>query len=275
MIPWIFVNLLGLAVAVATAWLAWRTPRLRLALAAGVLLLLVAKSVLNYLPVEEAALLPWTWYAWLQGYWAFAFGAAFFGLAIPQLPQIWNRLVVAVIALVVLGFGAIETSWMLRQRPLGEEIAPGLNHHLTQTTGYTCAPCAAAIALGYIGVTATERDMARLCLTREEGGSTTFNTWRGLRLALDGTRWRPRLARVTPEELCAPGRVAVIDFPAISHAITVIGRGKDVLLHDPLANEPRTLTQADLARRYGGTAVLLEDHERYPAANILRTGSGP
>lgn len=262
MVPWLIVNLLGLAVAVATAWLAWRMPRLRLALAAGVLLLLVAKSVLAWLPVEEAALLPWTWYAWLQGYWASAFGAAFLGIAIPQLPRVWNRYLIAALALVVLGLGAVETGWMLRQRPLGEEIAPGPDHHLAQTTGFTCAPCAAAIALSYVGVPATERGMARLCLTREEGGTTAFNTWRGLRLALAGTSWQPRLVRVTPEDLCAPGRVAVIDFPAIAHAITVIGRGEDVLLHDPLTYEPRSLSRADLGSRYGGTAILLEDRGR-------------
>jgi hypothetical protein len=258
MIPWLLVNLLGLFLAITAAWLAWRTPRLRLAAAGAVLLLVVAKSALAWLPVEEAALLPWTWYAWLQGYWIYALGAAFLGLAIPQLPQAWNRAAIAVLALGVLGWGAQETSWMLRQRPLGEEVGPGEDRHITQTTGYTCAPCAAAIALGYVGVPATERGMARLCLTREEGGTTAFNTWRGLRLALDGTPWRPRLQRVTPEELCRPGQVAVIDFPAIAHAITVVGGGEDVLLHDPLADEPRRLSRTDLASRYGGSAIVLE-----------------
>ena len=258
MIPWLLVNLLGLSAAVTATWLAWRTPRLRLPLAGLVLLLLVAKSALAWLPVEEAALLPWTWYAWLQGYWIYAIGGAFLGLAIPQLPQVWNRISIAVLAVVVLAVGATETGWMLRQRPLGEEIAPGPDHHLTQTTGYTCAPCAAAIALSYVEVPATERGMAKACLTREEGGTTAFNTWRGLRLALDGSPWRPRLARVTPAELCASGQVSVIDFPAIAHAITVVGRGEDVLLHDPLTDEPRILAQAELASRYGGTAIILE-----------------
>jgi hypothetical protein len=258
MIPWLCVNLSGLVTCLLAAWLAWRIPRRRVLLAACVLSLLVAKSVLTWLPVEEAALLPWTWYAWLQGYWVYAIGAAFFGLALPQLPERWNRIVVAAVALGVLGYGAAETGWMLRQRPLGEEIAPGPEHHLMQTTGYTCAPCAAAIALGYVGVPATERTMARLCLTREEGGTTVFNTWRGLSLALDATAWRPRLRRVTVDDLCVPGRVSVIDFPAIAHAITVVGRGEDVLLHDPLADAPRALSRPDLARRYGGTAIVLE-----------------
>lgn len=258
MIPWLLVNLLGLALACGTFWLAWRAPRWRLAAAGAVLLLVVAKSVLAWLPVEEAALLPWTWYAWLQGYWIYALGAAFLGLAIPQLPRTWNRIAIALLALLVLTRGGYETGWMLRQRPLGEDIGPDAERHLTQTTGYTCAPCAAAIALGYVGVPATERGMARLCLTREEGGTTAFNTWRGLRLALDGTPWRPRLRRVTPEELCRSGQVAVIDFPAIAHAITVVGGGEDVLLHDPLADAPRRLPRDDLARRYGGSAIVLE-----------------
>jgi hypothetical protein len=264
MIPWLLVNLGGLLLAAGAAWLAWRTPRTRLALAGLVLALLVAKAALTWLPVEEAALLPWTWYAWLQGYWVFAIGAAFLGLAAPQLRVAWNRLAVGALAAVVLACGGLETAWMLRQRPLGEELRPDADRHLTQTTGYTCAPCAAAIALAYAGVPASERGMARLCLTREEGGTTVFNTWRGLRLALlqADAPWRPRLARVTPEELCEPGRIAVIDFPAIAHAITVVGRGDDVLLHDPLADAPRALARADLARRYGGTAIILEPAPR-------------
>lgn len=264
MLPWLLINLAGLIVALVAGWLAWRMPRARLPLAGAVLLLVVAKSALCWLPVEEAALLPWTWYAWLQGWWIFALGAAFLAVALPQLPRQWNRGVVALLAAVVLACGGLETGWMLRQRPLGEELAPGPDRHLTQTTGYTCAPCAAAIALGYVGVAATERRMAALCLTREEGGTTPFNTWRGLRLAVEQAQapWRPRLARVTPEELCAPGRIAVIDFPAIAHAITVVGRGDDVLLHDPLADEPRALARDVLARRYGGTAIILEPAPR-------------
>lgn len=258
MLPWLAVNLLGIAIAAGCLALAWRLPRLRFALAAALLLLLVAKAALTWLPVEEAALLPWAWYAWLQGYWAFAIGAAFLAFAITQMPQPRTRLLVGLLALAVLVRGGGETAWMLRQRPLGAEVAPGEEHHLMQTTGYTCAPSAAAIALDYVGVRRTEREMARLCLTRLEGGTTVFNTWRGLRLALDGSGWRPRLARVTPEELCLPGRVAVIDFPEIRHAITVVGRGEDVLLHDPLADAPRPLARADLARRYGGTAIILE-----------------
>lgn len=258
MVPWLLINLLGLAACIAVAAFAVRWPRRRLALAAAALALLVGKSVLAHLPEVEAALLPWTWYVYLQGYWIHLAALAFLGAAIPQLPLRWNRIAVAALAGVCLAWGGWETAWMLRQRPLGEEVAPGPDHHLTQTTGYTCAPCAAAIALGYAGVRATERGMARLCLTREEGGTTAFNTWRGLRLALEGGAWRPRLRRITVDELLVAGRVSVIDFPAIAHAITVVGRGADALLHDPLADEPRAISRDELAARYGGTAVVLE-----------------
>ncbi len=64
---------------------------------------------------------------------------------------------------------------------------------------------------------------------------------------------------ITPEELCARGRVAVIDEPAISHAIAVVGDGDGgVILHDPLSSVPMHWTCKHLGLAYGGVAILIE-----------------
>jgi hypothetical protein len=151
-VPWLAVNSAGLA-AFASAWLvARRGPRPALAVAALALALLVAKAVLTWLPVWEAACFPFTWYIYLQSYWSPLIGLAFFGLAIPQLPVRWNRVVVALIALGVFAFGAHKTWWMVSRPELGDERTPDTLHHLRQSTGFTCAPCAAAIAVSYVGL---------------------------------------------------------------------------------------------------------------------------
>lgn len=258
MIAWFALSGLGLA-AFALAWLiARRGPRSAHVTAGAVLVLLVAKTVLTWLPVWEAACFPFGWYIYLQSYWTPLIGLAFFGLAIPQLPVAWNRVAVALIALGVFVFGAQRTWWMVSRPALGDERVPNAIHHLTQSTGYTCAPCASAIAVSYVGIQVSERTMADRCLTIADQGTTPFNTYRGLILTLDGSPWRARMAYVAPATLCEPGRVAVIDFPDIRHAITTVGDGRGVTLHDPLMHKPLTLSQDDLAERYGGTAILIE-----------------
>lgn len=257
-IPFLAVNSAGLA-AFAIAWLvARRGPRSAALVAGAALVLLIAKAVLTWLPVWEAACFPFGWYIYLQSYWSPLIGLAFFGLAIPQLPVAWNRVVVALIAVAVFAFGAQRTWWMVSRPTLGDGRTPDAVHHLSQSTGYTCAPCAAAIAVSYVGIQVSERTMADRCLTIADQGTTPFNTYRGLILTLDGSPWRARMAYVAPATLCESGRVAVIDFPDIRHAITTVGDGRGVTLHDPLMHKPSTLSQDDLAERYGGTAILIE-----------------
>jgi hypothetical protein len=257
-IPYVIVNALGVATFAVAFALAMRGRRWAL-LAAGLAVgLLVFKGVITHLPVWEATLFPFASYIYLQSYWSPLIGLAFFGLAIPQLPVMWNRWVIAAVAAGVLVFGAQRTWWMVSRPSVGEDRYPDTAHHLEQSTGYTCAPCAAASAMSYLGQPYTERAMADLCLTVEEEGTTAFNTYRGLLMACADTAWRPRMRYLSVPELCTPGCIAVIDFPAIRHAITTVGLGDGVTLHDPLAGEPRHLSPALLAKQYGGTAIVFE-----------------
>lgn len=257
----LLVNAVG-ALLFATGWLAGTVARRRrwvvIAGALTVLALLVAKSVLTWKPVWEANLFPVAWYVFLQDYWIAAIGLLFFGFAAPQLPVVWNRWVLGVVALLVFAGGLERTRWIAKPEVHGEELYADAQHHRTQTTGFTCAPCACVTALSYVGISATERGMAKLCLTRGEEGTTAFNTYRGLLLALEGSPWRVRLVAAPAEDLLVRGRIAVIDWPQLRHAITVVGTGDGVTMHDPLKDEPKPWDLDTLRVRYGGTALLIE-----------------
>jgi hypothetical protein len=146
---------------------------------------------------------------------------------------------------------------MLYLPMVGAEHHADALHQCSQTTGFTCAPTACVCALSYLGIDSTEREMARLCLTRA-GGTTRFNTYRGLVLKLEGSAWRAHMVKIPPEALCVPGTTAVIDFPEIVHAIAVHGVGDGVTLHDPLSRMPEHLSLARLRELYGGLAIVLE-----------------
>lgn len=260
MAAFLLVNAFG-ALAFAIGWVAGSGARRRRWVvytgAITVLVLLIAKSVLTWKPVWEANLFPVAWYVYLQDYWIAAIGLLFFGFAAPQLPVVWNRWVLGAVAVLVFLGGVERTRWIAKPEVHGEEMSADALHHRTQTTGFTCAPCACVCALSYVGIEATERGMAKLCLTREEG-TTAFNTYRGLLLALDGSPWRVRFVEAPPEDLLVRGRIAVIDWPQLRHAITVVGTGDGVTVHDPLKDEPMPWTIETLRLRYGGTALLIE-----------------
>ena len=69
-----------------------------------------------------------------------------------------------------------------------------------QTNSATCSPSAAATLLHLHGIEATEREMARLCLTRT-GGTPRLGLYRGLKLKTRGTPWRVEVVRVGTDRL--------------------------------------------------------------------------
>jgi hypothetical protein len=258
LLPYLALTGAGLAL-FALAWvLAKHGLHWRLIGAGIVLVLIIAKSVMAWMPVWEAACFPFAWYIYLQSFAMPILMMAFFGIAIPQLAVPWNRVAVAVIALgFYIHLGLMGNWWMVSRPVIGAERVPDKAHHLMQSTPYTCAPCATAIAASYVGVVVSERTMADRCLTRRDGGTTRFNTYRGLMLTLNGTPWRAHMAHASVGDLCRSGQVTVIDFPDIRHAITTVGTGAGVMLHDPLKAKPVPLASEDLAERYGGVAILL------------------
>lgn len=257
--PFLLLNTATLAVFVLMWVAAQRGPRWRLVGAGIVLALIIGKSVMTWMPVWEATCFPFGWYIFLQSFWMPLLMMAFFGIAVPQLAVQWNRIAIALLAFCFYVYLGILGNWWMVSRPMiGDERVPDANHHVRQSTMYTCAPSAVAIALSYVGIVASERTMADRCLTVVERGTTRFNTYRGLILSLAETPWRARMAHASVTELCRNGQVAVIDFPDIRHAITTVGNGDGVILHDPLQPQPKTLSVEELTKRYGGVAILIE-----------------
>ena len=68
-----------------------------------------------------------------------------------------------------------------------------------QTTRNTCSPACAATLLKAHGIETSEREMARLCLTRQ--GTSWQGLYRGLKLKTAGTQWDVDVRRCSADEL--------------------------------------------------------------------------
>lgn len=68
-----------------------------------------------------------------------------------------------------------------------------------QTTNITCSPACAATLLSLHGIEANEREMARLCLTRN--GTSWQGLYRGLKLKTAGTPWDVEVRQCSAQEL--------------------------------------------------------------------------
>jgi hypothetical protein len=258
LLPFVICLLAGVLL-FAGGWLATaRGQRAALAAAITAFALLLAKMVLAWEPVWEAALFPWPAYIFLQGFAIFLIGLLFFGIAMPQLKVAWNRVLVGLLAAGVLAYAAYANLWMVAPEVHGEERGADAAHHYHQTTFHTCAPSSCVSALSYVGVAATEREMSALCLTHDDG-TTVFNTYRGLTLKLLGTPWRCRVVRRSAAELLTTGTTAVITELPGFHAIATCGLGGAVEVQDPLLQKPVRWTLAQLVEHYDGpVAVVIE-----------------
>jgi hypothetical protein len=138
-----------------------------------------------------------------------------------------------------------------------------------QTTATTCSAASAATVLTGHGVQASETEMARLCLTGDEGTSA-LGLYRGLKLKLHGTGLEPR-AVFGVEELRGAPKPAVVLFDDVSKPKTLGMRGKHavgltaidgnaVTIADP-ADGLRVMTLADFEQLWTGEAVAIVGRE--------------
>ncbi len=68
-----------------------------------------------------------------------------------------------------------------------------------QTTEQTCSPACAAGLLRLHGIHATERELSKLCLTRQ--GTHWLGLYRGLKLKTEGTPWDVVVEKISGDEL--------------------------------------------------------------------------
>jgi ABC-type bacteriocin/lantibiotic exporter with double-glycine peptidase domain len=106
--------------------------------------------------------------------------------------------------------------------------------------------------LSYLGVEATEGEMARLCGTAPYGGTSLFHIARGLRAKLEGRE--VRIVKGDPEALRERG-LAVVSVYRV-HVVAVRFEGEGVVVHDPAKPGPERMGFVDYRARYGGFAVV-------------------
>jgi len=140
------------------------------------------------------------------------------GLAWRHIPKpVWRKLLFVVPLLVVAawhGYG-----WLLGAPPACSDFeADGV---VLQTSPATCSAASAATLLRAHGIVATEREMARLCLTRS-WGTTRLGLYRGLKRKTAGTPYDVEVFQWTLDELRArpPG-------PVILHVVLERGATSD------------------------------------------------
>ncbi|MDP6107117.1 MAG: hypothetical protein QGI33_01635 [Candidatus Brocadiia bacterium] len=102
-----------------------------------------------------------------------------------RLPM-WRRAIGALALALVSACCLVEV--VLREPPQMRELwtADGV---CLQSDESTCSAASAATLLRYAGISSTEREMARLCLTRDSGTSV-LGLYRGLKIKTRGTPWK-------------------------------------------------------------------------------------
>ena len=147
------------------------------------------------------------------------FGALFAGLVVghAKVPR-WRRLPAACIAFAAGWYGPVQA---LTHRP-PPTYAAWQDGVCLQTTFSTCSPAAAATLLSYHGVSASEAQLAELCLTTERGTHLT-GLYRGL------ARLAPENHRVRVAELSVQ---QVMGRPDVLPALVSLQLTEEIALRD-------------------------------------------
>ncbi len=247
---------IGLAAGLAAYALGVRRPRAARPALGALLVLLLGKTWLDAHPHWEWWFAPWPAYAFVQGFVLYPIATAFFGLAASRLPVRWNRAAVGAVALFVLGHGLWRHAWLVRVETHGDARTADAEHHVRQSTMYTCGPAACAAALSWCGITIEERSMARLCLVRR-GGSRLFDLYRGLVLGLEGRPFEVSIEALDAAQLLAGEMLVVAANGSGSHALCIRTIGGVAHVHDPLRLRREVWDADRLERDYRGPAIVI------------------
>lgn len=237
--------------------------------AAGVAALAVVflEAFLIHRPALEFALFPWTDYPYFQG-WGVWGGFFVFGMGI-GLTAGRNRRALAFFALFLVAV-RLHYWWGIHFGLDLDFREEGFWHGIClQSTEYTCTPAACATLLSLHGVPATEKGMARLCLTGSASGTMPLKAARGLRLATDPARFRVRVEQPFAAGLDATPRPFVasilLDF-MLPHSVVVLDASStEVRVADPGQGAMRLSREVFLAK-WRGDAIFLEEAARDNAA---------
>src|SRR5262245_39255762 len=170
-----------------------RSLRLATGVVAAMLSLILLKTGANQVPAGEPRLFPWDWYPFVEGWWFMLPAMCIFGVGIMVVRRsVWKRdgLLVAG-GLLLVYCGALAIAMARPHERTGRIDDKGACH---QTSGYSCSAASAVMLLHQAGISATEQEMAELCVTRagntRVAGTTDSGAMRGLRRKMAG-RGRP------------------------------------------------------------------------------------
>ena len=234
------------------------------------LLLVILMGPSIYLVMHRASL--WLLPEWLEvtlAWWSNGLGAALFGILSglawsafkrENLPNARALVLTVNLCQVALLF---MTAWM--QRPIADQLsdAKWSGKMLLQTSGSSCAPASAANIAGVLGMSYSERDMARFMGTRAAGTSPAFVV-RGLRLA--GITGRKFAHSAVDLSLLPLPSILIVDHAVVgpeSHAVAAIKyhpETKTMEIWNPLTGM-ELMTHAQLKRIWRGHGIACEKSE--------------
>lgn len=247
---------IGLALLFGAFAVARQSRRCAEVAAVGLVVLLVGRAALAARADWEWALFPWPGYAFVHGFVLYGLAAAFFGAVATTLPVRWNRVVVLGVGLGVLGHGVHRHTWLAWPEVHGDARVAGADHHLRQSSHYTCGPAACAAALSHHGVKATERELAAACLTRREG-TRLFDLYRGIVQTLGDRPFDVSIEAVTAEQIVAEGLVVVGANAGRGHALCIAATDGRVVVHDPLRPVAELSSLDHLRREFRPPAIVI------------------
>ncbi|MHC4606411.1 MAG: cysteine peptidase family C39 domain-containing protein [Planctomycetota bacterium] len=216
--------------AAAGAAVARRSLRWATLISALILAVVVGRFLLATRPALEVRLFPWAFYPCVEPWWFYPFVFFLLGAALTAARKsVWKRDLLMVFAgLLLLRLG--DMTWAeVRPRP---ELAGtvGESGFCRQTSAYSCGAASAAMFLHLYGITATEDEMARLCLTRS--GTLGGTTHAGLALGLRRKGLEVRVR--APERITGPAIVPIRQTWLVSHFVVVRKVERDrVYVSDP------------------------------------------
>jgi len=186
----------------------------------------------------------------------------------------------AVLSPILVGAALAGYAWFFKPLPptlTGVATKDGI---CFQSTEYSCSAAAAVTLLARHGIQVTEAQMAALCLTRADLGTSSLGLYRGLSLAAASAALRPRLSYIGPpanlrhatypciisvglKSDCSPViRDRMISFgwqPGVSHSVVLLSAELDgtwVLVSDP-SNGRERWPVGDLDYLWDGYALVL------------------
>jgi hypothetical protein len=248
---------LGLSGAAFAAglFLARRSLGAATGVAAGVLALILLKVAAGYFPAAEATVFPWDFYPAVERWWVEVPGSGLFGIGLwaVRASRIKRDALLVAGGLLWVRAAAVIAMTGGPLPPLkGQVGADGL---CRQSTGFSCAPAAAAMYLDRLGVRATEAELAEACATGREG-TTDAGIARGLRRKLPGRR--VRVSAPAYEELRPPALVSILLQRDIGHSVLLESAGPEgVGIADPLGSR-RTMSREAFLARWQGSSIRAE-----------------